>query len=256
MARRALITGASSGLGEHLAVTMHARGWDLVLVARRKDRLDGLAATFDAERPGSTEVLAADLLDPAQRDAVIERLSRDDIDVLVNNAGFGPPGPFADDDPERAARVVQLNIEVLVRLTHAALGPMRTRKSGHIVQMASLAAYQPAPNFAVYSATKAFVLSFSEAVHEEVKRDGVQILTICPGFTRTEFQDSNDAHASFLPDALWSQPQHVTDCILTHLETGRAVVIPRWHDWLTAQITGWLPRAWVRRIAGSVGGSV
>ena len=256
MARRALITGASSGIGEHLAVTMHAEGWDLVLVARRKSRLDALAAGFESNRPGSTEVLAADLLDPAQRDAVVERLSRDDIEVLVNNAGFGPPGALVDHDPETLARVVQLNVEVVVRLTQAALRPMCARKQGHIVQIASLAAFQPGPYFSVYSATKAFVLSFSEAVHEEVREQGVQVLTICPGFTRTEFQDSNNAHAPFLPEALWSQPSHVTDTILSHLGSGRAVVIPRWHDWISAQITGLLPRAWVRRIAGRVGGSV
>jgi short-subunit dehydrogenase len=254
--RRALVTGASSGIGEHLARTLHERGFDVVLVARRRDRLDAIAAALDAIRPDAVEVLAADLLDTADRDRVVDRVRRGDIDVLVNNAGFGPPGAVAESDPEVLGRVVRLNAEVVVRLTRAALEPMCERGSGHIVQMASIAAFQPSPYFAVYSATKAFVLSFSEAVHEEVRGSGVRVTAICPGFTRTGFQESNDAHASFLPQALWSEPHHVTAAVLRALDANPAVVIPRWHDWLTTQLTGWLPRAWVRRIAGRVGGSV
>lgn len=246
---RALITGASSGIGACFAEALAARGHPLVLVARRADRLDALRAAL----PTDAEVLAADLLDPAGLAAVEARVAVGDIGLLVNNAGIGPPGRFADQDPARVGEVIALNIVALTRLTHAALGPMRARRAGAIVQIASLAAFQPNPGFAVYGATKSYVLALSEAVHEEVKADGVQVLTVCPGFTHTGFQEANGAHVRFLPSWMWSEPDQVVRATLARLNGRTAVLVPAWHDRIAAQLTGWLPRVAVRRVAGWIG---
>ncbi|MCB9675109.1 MAG: SDR family oxidoreductase [Alphaproteobacteria bacterium] len=245
---RALVTGASAGIGEAFARELARRGWSLVLVARRESRLASLRATLERDHGVSVEVLAADLLDPAACAEVEARLARDDIELLVNSAGFGPPGVFADQDPAHLTRVIRLNTEVLMRLTHAALGPMRARRSGRIVQLGSTAGFQPDPYFAVYGATKAFVLSFSQAVHEECRGHGVQVLALCPGLTRSEFQDTNDAHAEDLPAWMWSEPDAIVQAALRSLERDDAVLVPRWHDWLAATLATLGPRKWVRRV--------
>ena len=254
MRPRALVTGASSGIGQAFARSLASRGQSLVLVARRESRLEALAQQLESQHGVSSEVLAADLLEPDGLARVEERAGAADIGLLVNNAGFGGPGAFADQDITYATQILRLNCEALMRLTHAALGPMRARGDGAIVQVASLAAFQPSPYFAVYAATKAFVLSFSEAVHEEVRLEGVKVLTVCPGFTRTEFQTANEANAEFLPEALWSRPDQIVETTLRSLDRTDAVLIPRWHDWLSASFSTMAPRKLV--VAGAVGRKV
>ncbi|MBJ3777291.1 SDR family NAD(P)-dependent oxidoreductase [Acuticoccus mangrovi] len=181
----AILTGASAGIGTALARVMAADGYDLLLVARRADRLAALAA----ELPGTHATLPLDLT----RDDAGETLARHvealdrPVDVLVNNAGFGDAGPFAETDLAPQLGMVDLNIRALVELTHRLLPGMLQRGHGGIINIASTAAFQPGPNMAVYYASKAFVLSFSEALYEECRPSGVTVCAICPGPTDSEF---------------------------------------------------------------------
>jgi len=181
----ALVTGASAGIGEQLARQLAQRGHDLVLVARDRERLEALAKDVEAEFGAQCEVLSADLTVPAEL-ATVEARARD-VDVLVNNAGFGSFGRFDQLDIDVESREINLNVLALVRLTHAAAGGMTQRGHGGILNVSSLAGHQPGPLNATYSATKAFVTSFTQAVHEELKGTGVAVTALCPGFTHTEF---------------------------------------------------------------------
>ncbi|MBA2771265.1 MAG: SDR family oxidoreductase, partial [Sphingomonas sp.] len=180
----ALITGASAGLGAEFARQLANRGQRLVLAARRTERLEALAAelgnaravTVDLGRPGAAAELIGD----------IERAG-ESVELLVNNAGFGLHGRIAKLDPARQRAMIDLNCGALFDLSRAVLPAMIERKSGAILNVASTAAFQPGPGMAVYFATKAFVLSLSEALHEEVKRHGIRVTALCPGPTKTEF---------------------------------------------------------------------
>jgi short-subunit dehydrogenase len=184
----ALVTGASAGIGTAFAHVLAQREYDLVLVARRRDRLDALEKELAAS--GSRVlVIARDLVGPGAVASIVSEIAGAGltIDLLVNNAGFGYHGAFASSDPEGAERMVALNVGVLVELSRAFVGGMVERGRGGIINVASTAAFQPVPAMAVYGATKAFVLSFSEALHEEVRRSGVRVVALCPGATDTEF---------------------------------------------------------------------
>src|SRR5439155_17126815 len=187
----ALVTGASAGIGRAFAHALVARGHDIVLVARDRTRLDALAAELrDRFRVGA-EVLVADIATDDGIVVVEQRLldAARPADLLVNNAGMGTFGPFVGSDVAREADEVRLNVLALLRLTHAALRSMTTRDRGAIVNISSLAGYQPTPNSATYGATKAFVNSFTRAIREEVRGSGVHVMLVCPGYTRTEFHD-------------------------------------------------------------------
>ena len=186
---RALITGASSGIGAEFATQLADRGVQLVLVARRRERLEELAATV---ADVGVEVLPADLTDPSQRAQVEARLESDDapIDLLVNNAGFGAYGPFAGIPIERHTELVELNVLALTRLARAALPGLLERNVGGIINVASTAALQPDPYGAAYGASKAYVRSLSEALYEEVRDSAVHVMALCPGVTSTGFQDA------------------------------------------------------------------
>lgn len=180
----AILTGASSGIGEALAHEIAADGYRLVLVARRVDRLEALAAKL----PAPCDVLGADLTDPGDIDRLVAFVA--DIGapaLLVNNAGVGQSGPFADGDLARSLTVIDLNIRALVALTRHVLPGMLARGKGGILNVASTAAFQPGPNASIYYASKAFVLSFSEALSEECRGRGVTVTALCPGPTETEF---------------------------------------------------------------------
>jgi short-subunit dehydrogenase len=186
----ALVTGASAGIGVAFARRLAEIGYDLVLVARRRDRLETLAADLRAGTPGCTvRVLPADLADANAPAAVADELQRDGVavDLLINNAGFGWIGRFTKQDASNAAGQIAVNVGALVALSHAFVPGMVARKRGGVINVASTAAFQPVPNMAVYGATKAFVLSFSEALHEEVRASGVKVVALCPGATSTEF---------------------------------------------------------------------
>lgn len=186
-----LITGASAGLGAEYARQFAAKREDLVLVARRQETLEALAAELRTAHGIAVTVIAQDLSAPdsaAQLHSRTEELGIE-VDVLINNAGFGTHGDLADADPGRLADEIQLNCSTLVGLTARYLPAMRARRSGTIINIASTAAFQPVPHMAVYGATKAFVLSFTEALWQEEKGHGIRVLAVCPGATATEFFD-------------------------------------------------------------------
>src|SRR5580704_272179 len=185
----ALITGASGGIGEELARIFAAHKHDLVLVARTEDKLQSLSAELSRAHGIQSRVLAADLSDPAAPPRLFQALQdqRVTIDALVNNAGFGMRGAYAEVDYEIEARMIQLNVAAVAHLTRLFLPGMLERRSGKILNVASTAAFVPGPFMAVYYASKAFVLSFSEALSNEVQGTGVSVTVLCPGATRTEF---------------------------------------------------------------------
>ena len=184
-----LVTGASSGIGMELARLFAQQGHSLVLLARGRAALEALAAELQAQYKVSAQVLEADLADPQAPAAIAQELGRRDlhIDVLVNNAGFGLLGPHATLDTQRQLDMVQVNIHALVHLTRLLLPGMLARNTGGVLNVASTAAFQAGPNMAVYYATKAFVLSYTEALHEEVAGTQLHISCLCPGPTHTGF---------------------------------------------------------------------
>ncbi|MFI0451622.1 SDR family NAD(P)-dependent oxidoreductase [Actinomadura sp. 6N118] len=216
--RTALVTGASSGIGESFARLLAGRGTDLVIVARRAELLDGLARDLVERYRVAVEVLAADLTDPAQRGEVEERLRADPVELLINNAGYGAFGPFAELPMDDQTAEVELNVVALMRLTHAALPGMIGRRRGGVLNVASMAGFAPSPGSAVYGATKAYVASFSESLHAEVASKGVHVTALCPGFTRTtEEADSN---------LLWLRREDVARAGLDAVSAGRAMCVP------------------------------
>jgi uncharacterized protein len=249
----ALITGASAGLGVDFARQLSAKGKRLVLVARRKDRLDALAKEL-----GNARAVKMDLSQSGAVDRLMADLATHDEygDLLINNAGFGLTGRFAALDGKRQRQMIDLNCGVLVELAHAVLPGMIERKSGAILNLASTAAFQPGPGMAVYFATKAFVLSFSEALHEEVKKQGVIVSALCPGPTATEFGEV----AGFKPAGpsarmllnFTADSASVVRAGLDGIEKAKAVVIPGLSNKTTAQAHRFFPRSWVRRIAGTI----
>ena len=226
----ALITGASSGIGAEFARALSARGHEVVLVARRTDRLEQLAA----ELRGSAHVVACDLA--AEADALPGRVAElgVEVDLLVNNAGFGAYGRFVDADPGADAGQVRLNCEAVVTLCHAFLPAMISRRSGGIINVASTAGMQPLPYEAVYSATKAFVRTFSAALAEELRGTGVKVLTVNPGPVPTEWQQV----AGHSPDETHGVPgrisaAQVVEESLAAFDRGRRAIVPgrviRWY---------------------------
>jgi short-subunit dehydrogenase len=252
--RLAMVTGASSGIGEAFARLLAARGDDLVLVARSETRLRALAGELRSRHGVDIEVQPADLVDAGER-AVVEKRLRPGlrpVDVLINNAGFGTSGEFAALPLAGEVDEIELNVIALVRLTHAALESMLERGAGAILNVASVAAFQPAPRSATYAATKAFVVSFSQAVHEEVAGAGVKVSCLCPGFTRTRFQERANIDHRHIPGALWCSADDVARAGLAGLDRNVAVVVPGAIYKAAAVATRLVPRPLVRRVAGVV----
>jgi len=249
--RRALVTGASAGIGEAFARNLAKKGYDLVLVARRRDRLDRLAAELTAGHGVAVEVIEADLSQAEAVSAVEERLSRGDIDLLVNCAGFGTRGEFGDLPLERELEEIDVNVRALTRLSHAALAPMTQHKRGAIINVASTGAFQPVPYMATYAATKAYVLSFSEALHEEVRRHGVTVTCLCPGPVKTEFQQVAGVDQRRLRMG-WVSPDKVVAAALRAAAKGRAITVPGPLNVLTSTAPRFTPRFLVRKIAGAM----
>lgn len=185
---RALVTGASSGIGKAFAEALAARGCDLVLVARRQDRLDLLSEELEARHGISCAAVALDLSVPHPGSRLRARVDGD-VDILVNSAGFAVQGPFVDGDTEDFARVLAVDIGAVVDLCHAFLPEMVRRRRGAILNVSSTTAYQPVPTLAVYAAAKAFVLSFSQSLWYEARQHGVTVFSFAPGPTHTEFFD-------------------------------------------------------------------
>ena len=248
-AKVALITGASAGLGVEFARQLSARGLRLVLAARRKDRLEALAAKL-----GNARAVAIDLAAPGAAERLVADLDRagESLDLLVNNAGFGLRGRFAELDSARQREMIDLNIGALADLCRAVAPRMISRRSGAILNVASTAAFQPGPGIAVYFATKAFVLSFTEALHEELKPFGVRVTALCPGPTRTEFGEVAGFGDKGAVDRLAMDAAPVVRLGLKGLDRNKAVVVTGLMNKIGAATPRFLPRPVVRRIAGAI----
>jgi short-subunit dehydrogenase len=248
----ALITGASSGIGAEFARQLARKGYSLVLVARRQDRLEERAADHAARYGIDADVIAADLATPEGVAAVAKRLAEGDVDMLVNSAGFGTLGEFAGLPQEREMEEIDVNVKALVALTHAALGPMVERGSGTIINLGSVGSFTPCPYMSTYTATKAFVLFFSESVHEEVRGKGVTVTCLCPGFVKSGFQQvaGQDLDTIRTPGEL--TPKQVVAAALKGAAAGRAIVVPGTLNGLMAQSTRLSPRFLIRKASAGV----
>lgn len=244
-----LITGASAGLGAEFGRQCVARGDEVVLVARRKDRLEALAAQL-----GRANVVVADLGEDDAAPKLLSELASRGLWVrtLINNAGFGLRGRFDALPLDRQLEMIDLNIRSLTSLAFAVIDDMRAHRGGSILNVASTAAFQPGPNMAVYFATKAYVLSFSEALHEEWKDRGIKVSALCPGPTRTEFGEVAGIKTLGQFDRLAMDSEPVVRAGLEGLDANRAVVIPGAVNKAGAWSTRFAPRFVVRRIAGAL----
>jgi short-subunit dehydrogenase len=245
----ALVTGASAGLGVEFARQLSKRGHSLVLAARRKDRVDSLAKEL-----GNARAVAIDL---SNHNAAAELMADaaqagEQVDLLVNNAGFGLIGRFAKADAKRLREMIDLNVGTLTDLCRAVAPGMIERGSGGIINVASTAAFQPGPKMAVYFATKAYVLSFTEALHEELKPHGIKVTCLCPGPTRTEFGEVAGFRGSGLFDRVAMEAPEVVKAGLHGLDKNHAVVVPGFINKTVAASNRFAPRSWSRKIAGSI----
>jgi short-subunit dehydrogenase len=245
-----LITGASSGIGEEFARRLAARGDDLLLVARSEDKLIALCNELGREHNVKCQQFALDLSkEGAGRMLFDEARERGlEVSTLINNAGFGSMGEFASLDLSRELSMIELNVRALVELTHLFLAPMRERGRGAIINVASTAAFQPVPFMATYAATKAFVLSFSEALWEENRARGIKILALCPGVTETNFFAAGEMQKP--PMRSVQTPQEVVRVALGALEQNRSHVISGWHNYALAEAQRLVSRSFVARFIG------
>jgi len=245
-----LVTGASAGLGVEFARLCAARGDELVLVARRREPMEALAAQL-----GKAHVFAADLAAPGAAAKLIgdvEALGFE-IETLINNAGFGLAGRFEALPLDRQTAMIDLNVRVLTELCRLVLPGMQARRRGFLLNVASTAAFQPGPNMAVYYASKAYVLSLTEALHEEAKGTGVHVTALCPGPTATEFFDVAGAADGKLAK-LAVQPKAVAEAGLVGVARNKAIVVPGRMNKITSQAPRFLPRGVMRRIVAAIKG--
>lgn len=253
---RAVVTGASGGIGEEYARQLAAQGADLVLVARSADALERLAKELHDKHGVLCEALPADLTTDAGIESVAERVL--DTDLLVNNAGYGISERLAEVAPAHVEGMIRLNVLALSLLTRAALPGMLGRGHGGIVNVSSVAGFSPSQGFATYNATKAFVTMFTEALSLEVRGTGVRVQALCPGLTRTGFQAVAGEEAlgtANTPDILWQDPPEVVRASLAGLKRGSVIVTPGVHNKAFVAAASVTPRGVLRRVAGAVMGS-
>lgn len=251
--RRALVTGASSGIGEAIARQLGAAGTDVVLVARNGDRLEDIAGEIRGRNGVKVDVLVADLSDPAQLAAVEDRVAATaaPIELLVNNAGYGLNGDFTERSADDHEGMVRTNVVALMRLTHAAAARMAPGSWGGILNVSSVVSFQPGPGSADYAATKAYVTSLTLALHEELRGSGVHVSCLCPGATRTEFQQRG-GYAIDMPSFVWQSPEEVARAGLAGVAANTALVTPGVHNVALHWTSRLLPGAVTRRVAGMV----
>ncbi len=246
----ALVTGASWGIGRELATLCAESGHDLVLVARSEERLTALAKELSDRHQVSSQVMPMDLADPDAPNKLYDELARSgaEVDVLINNAGFGGIGLFSESDPTRQLEMLQLNIVALTHLTRLFLPGMLSRGRGRIMNVASTAAFQPGPFMAVYYATKAYVLSFSEALYEECAGRGVTVTALCPGPTATEFQSRAGTGDAKLRRLGMMEARVVAEEGYRAMMNGRAIVVNGFQNRLLAHMVRFSPRWVVRKV--------
>jgi len=245
----ALVTGASSGIGYEMSVQLATSGVRVIAVARRRDRLEELARQFK-----NIVVLVADLTTDSGLATVETRIldaSATPIDLVVNNAGIGSSGLMHEIDADRLSREVQLNIDALTRLSHAAIRAMVPRGRGYLLNVSSVVSFQPLPKLAVYGATKAYVTSLTEALHEEMRGTGVRVTALCPGLTRTEFQSisSTEKYSRDFPEFAWLDATDVARAGLRDVARGRVLSVPGALYKAVVTVSDLMPRAVVRRIS-------
>jgi len=245
----ALVTGASSGIGYEMSVQLATSGVRVIAVARRRDRLEELARQFK-----NIVVLVADLTTDSGLATVETRIldaSATPIDLVVNNAGIGSSGLMHEIDADRLSREVQLNIDALTRLSHAAIRAMVPRGRGYLLNVSSVVSFQPLPKLAVYGATKAYVTSLTEALHEEMRGTGVRVTALCPGLTRTEFQSisSTEKYSRDFPEFAWLDATDVARAGLRDVARGRVLSVPGALYKALVTVSDLMPRAVVRRIS-------
>jgi short-subunit dehydrogenase len=248
----ALITGASAGIGMALARELAADGTNLVLTARRRDRLAGLAGELSAKHDVRTLVCVADLAQPeAPREIFAFTEGKHiSVDLLVNNAGFGAYGEFRKMELDRLIGMVQVNVRAVVHLTHLYLPGMIARRGGDILILASTAAFQAVPYISAYAATKSFDLQFAEGLAEEMRPYGIRVCALCPGSTESEFHEvAGQPHHTRRPKETAEKVAHVG---LAGLAAGKSLVISGFTNWLGAGTVRFVPRRMVARIAGGM----
>lgn len=248
----ALVTGASSGLGAEFAKQLAQRGYGLVLVARRKDRLDALAEELKTANGVTAEVIEADLSMKKGVSAVVDHIKQEHVSVLVNNAGFGTTGEFTKLPISRELDVIDVNVAAVTQLSYAAAGPMVERKRGTIINLGSVGSFQPVPYMSTYAATKAYILNFSEGLHEELKPHGVTVTCVCPGVVYTEFQETAGLSREKMPGMGIVTPEKVVADALKGAARNKAVVIPGAMNQAAAQMTRFAPRFLIRKVSGAL----
>jgi uncharacterized protein len=246
-----LITGASSGIGEAFARKLAALGRNVLLVARSEDKLIALCNELGRLTSIRAQYVALDLQQPDAPLQLFEETKKRELEVemLINNAGFGSMGDFAKLDLDRELEMIQLNVRSVVELAHRFLVPMRERKRGTIINVASTAGFQPVPYMATYAATKAFVLSFSEALWDENRAHGVHVMALCPGVTETNFFEA--AGIDRPPMRTVQTPEEVVETALRALNRKKNLVISGWANWFVVEAERFVPRSAVVKVAGN-----
>lgn len=253
MAAHALVTGASSGIGECFARELAARRRDLILVARSGDKLEALARELRSKHGIAAEALPFDLSAPgaaSELAGVVEQRGLE-VDLLINNAGFGRRGAFQKLSLERQSEMIRLNVEAVVELSYRLLPSMIAKRRGAIINVSSTASFQPIPWTIVYAATKSFVTSFSLGLAEEVREHGITVVTLCPGGTETNFFEANQYGTRKLPGGL--QPVgEVVAAALDRLDRGGGLVVPRFFNKFGVFVQRFIPRSLVMKVASDL----
>ena len=249
----ALVTGASAGIGAEFARQLAADGMDLVLVARRADRLEELRAAIERDHSVNVKVIAKDLSAPGAPEEIFRETETAGLAVewLINNAGFGTHGRFAELPLEREREELRLNVEALVALARLYLPGMVARRKGRIVNLGSIGSFTPTPYMATYAATKAFVLSFSEALATELAGTGVTVLALCPGATKTEFQAVAGV-TDDVPEFSYMSAEAVVRQAIAAAKAGTRALVPGWMNKIVAVSARVTPRSVLAKIAGSM----
>ncbi len=256
--RPVVVTGASAGIGEALAAELASRGYDLVLVARRRGRLRALRRTLHDRYRVHVESLPADLADPESRAGLAQALSSRELAGLCNNAGLGSFGPYLDTDPEHLGTMIELNTAALSQLTAAVLPGMVERGDGAVLNVASILGHGPQPYHAAYAATKAFAITLSEAVHTELAGTGVSVSVLSPGPVRTEIFAGSNAEAlrDLGPGFLWQEPEEVARAAVDAMERGARTEVPGLVNALAAAGARHLPRTISMPLLRAIGGAL
>lgn len=247
-----MITGASEGIGRSFAETFAKKGHDLVLVARNAEKLETLAQELKANYAIEAYPFAADLIPVGAAEAIFNEIQEQNIsiDILVNNAGMMQVEKLHECDIDGLNRLIQLNIQSLVNMTHHFVKPMIARGKGKIINVGSIASFMPTPNFAAYGASKAFVLSFTEGLAEELRGTGVTVTCVCPGMTQTKMLDHADGFEKYIPNFLKAEPSELTNEAYKACMKGDVVFLDKLANKLLVQWATHYPRWFVRGVNG------